>query len=600
MAVITKTLKPSGGDYSAFSAWEAGEQADLVAAGDSHELVCDAGSYDGGTLDGWVTGSGNGITIKAATGHEHNGVPGAGVVFSNALNVYDNYVTVQDVEIYNSVVMSGAGTFRPQCLGFVGDRLIVRSEDQSASVGGLYSTGFVSTAQDSCKIQNSLIIGGYMSVRVTRGFSIRNCTVINTQYKATGNGPQQLFENNIYHEVAALSDLSSYNSYGHSNLIFTSDANITGVANSVTNEDEYSLFTDFDNGDYTLKAGSTAIGYGLDRSGHYSTDIAGESITNWDNGAWQYVAAGGTTAIYNDSTIQWSIIQAVQSDSTVKWSILNAIFNDTDLRWNLINAISADADLRWNLIEAIMQDSDLRWDVQGVLGTVQADASLQWRILNAIAQNLDARWGILNSAEQGADLRWNAFSAVTNDADFRWAVINAVEQDSNLQWEILTTAAQDIDLRWGILNAVAANADVRWSILEAILNSTDIRWDITAPAGTVISSLDIRWNVLVTVFNTLTSPWNILNQVTQDGDLRWNLLNAISSDSQLAWAITQAAQNDLDIRWSLKASTASAITLQWTIEGEDIFPEITGEITLTSKTPVFTIPQSLTPKITLH
>lgn len=296
MAVITKTLKASGGDYSSPSAWDAGEQTDLVAAGDSHVLECDAGSYaDSYTLiSGWVTGPNNNITIKAADGDEHGGVVGFGAVLNGQVYVYDNYVTIQDVEIYNS--WSGGAALSPQSLGFVGDRLILRSEDQSSSLGNLYSSGFVSTAKDSCKIQNSLIIGGYIGVRVTRGFSIRNCTVINTQYRATTNGPEQLFENNVYIESVA-SDLSGYNSYGHSNLIFTSNANITGVADSLTGISEYDLFTDFDGGDYTLAAGSDAIGFGVDRSSYYSTDITNTTITDWSIGAFTFVSAATPTNI---------------------------------------------------------------------------------------------------------------------------------------------------------------------------------------------------------------------------------------------------------------------------------------------------------------
>jgi hypothetical protein len=57
MATITKTVKPSGGDYTSLSNWEAGEQADLVAAGNIAVAECySMVDTTPVVVDGWTTG----------------------------------------------------------------------------------------------------------------------------------------------------------------------------------------------------------------------------------------------------------------------------------------------------------------------------------------------------------------------------------------------------------------------------------------------------------------------------------------------------------------------------------------------------------------
>jgi hypothetical protein len=67
VAVVTKTLKSSGGDYSTIAGWESGEQTNLITDGDSHVLEAYAfketstGSF---TLGGWGTDATHFVTIQ--------------------------------------------------------------------------------------------------------------------------------------------------------------------------------------------------------------------------------------------------------------------------------------------------------------------------------------------------------------------------------------------------------------------------------------------------------------------------------------------------------------------------------------------------------
>lgn len=86
--VVTHTLRASGGDYTTMSAWEAGEQRDLVALDEQEVLECyndwPGGLVDNCTVAGWTTDSTRDITITVLAGHRHNGVLGDGFYMTTA------------------------------------------------------------------------------------------------------------------------------------------------------------------------------------------------------------------------------------------------------------------------------------------------------------------------------------------------------------------------------------------------------------------------------------------------------------------------------------------------------------------------------------
>ena len=67
----TRTVKPSGGDYTTLSAWEAGEQADLPSLDEIRQAECYAmQDTTAVTIDGWTTDATRYIRIFAAPGAE--------------------------------------------------------------------------------------------------------------------------------------------------------------------------------------------------------------------------------------------------------------------------------------------------------------------------------------------------------------------------------------------------------------------------------------------------------------------------------------------------------------------------------------------------
>jgi len=97
--------------YASLSEWESNESTDLVADGDVHIVTCGGGvDTTDTTINGWTTGSSNGITIQCTT-DKHDGrsrdVSGSGYQISSGsatgtLKLSEDYVTIDGLDIKNT------------------------------------------------------------------------------------------------------------------------------------------------------------------------------------------------------------------------------------------------------------------------------------------------------------------------------------------------------------------------------------------------------------------------------------------------------------------------------------------------------------------
>jgi hypothetical protein len=572
---VVSAIRSSGGDYTSLSAWEAGEQRDLVAGDEVAVAECYAdwpsGLSNDFSMGGWTMDDTRYCKIRAAAGHEHNGVRlgqgGAGFAITST---------------------SGFGTIRP-----TGFKLVIENIEIINTNGPCidYFSSAPANAQlhiDGCIMSSTGLSANNYAADLTGSSGnvyVRNCLVLSNQRcMDVRSNTNQVLENTTLHgdsDYGMMGGLlTNVVCFGHTTKDFhaplagsdycaSGDSTAPG-SNSITGITTAD-FTNTASNDYSLPSGSSLIDVGDDLSANFTLDITGATRSvPWDIGAYEFVG-GGSTPVSSDTDLRWGILQSAQQDASIQWHILNTVFQDSDLRWSLLEAVQGDASLQWSILQAIHQDADLRWSIQAALSAVVSDSDLRWSILNAVQQDAQIDWSILQSA--------------INDTDLRWSVLNEVLQDA--------------DVRWSVLNRIVSDADLRWSVLSAVLQDIDIRWGISGPAGTVTSDLDLRWSILAAVYQSLNLQWDILNSITEDTDIRWQILNAISNDSDLRWAILQSAENDANLQWNIISATERDITLRWTIEGENVFPDLTGDITLSSKTPVFSV-ESLTPKITIH
>jgi len=299
---ILRTLKSTGGDYSSIATWEESEQTDLATAGDKHILDCYAdwpsGLDDSVNIDGWTVDASFYITVKAAAGHEHNGVPGDGFYIST--DIGSNFgqvfrVSAAYTEIYGIEVRNTRTGFQGQEISLIQnynvvDRVIVISNSTSADTG-------INVTDDNNVVRNSLVIhesGSISGSCIAAGnfdpnIQFYNCTTIGGRYgiNVSDSGGSPTTVRNCVAYGAYTSDylytnvIASNNASGDTSALGTSP--ITGI----TADD----FVDFANGDYRINADSALYNAGVDLSSTFTDDIRGTATryaSSFDIGAYKF------------------------------------------------------------------------------------------------------------------------------------------------------------------------------------------------------------------------------------------------------------------------------------------------------------------------
>lgn len=306
MASITYTVKESGGDYTTLSAAVA-----AMTDGNDYTVECDAFvCEDNVTMpEGFSSFS---CLIKAATGHEHNGVPGAGfVLISDAAATFlasncDN-VTVQDIEIVNTnqeavhYALRNSGTSSPNN---VFQRLILRH------TGGDHITqkcAHITTKV--ARIDNILCIGGEQGIFLRDGNVIRNCTAVGHIRGFNTDHSDCISINCVAYPVANASydgplSVEGWGADGGGTWLTAScsnNASNDATAPGANAQDNISIddFAGYAAGNYRPAVSGALAGTGTDLSGSFTDDVAGDTRSTWDIGAFIVNATGGYWTLTN-------------------------------------------------------------------------------------------------------------------------------------------------------------------------------------------------------------------------------------------------------------------------------------------------------------
>ena len=298
MADILKTLNVAGGgDYTVMALAESTDQQDLVAGGNTYTLECVAGTENQSattTWAGWVTGAGNGITIKPQAGSEHGGIVGAGYVLSSpgnvSLNLRQQYTSVIGIELVNTREAAGTGNpVKTDQNDVLLDSLICRRVNFTP---GDTSPNLACINQDAANVslicRNCLTIGGTYGITDTvtnPNNTIQNCSLVEW---GTG-GLNQTGLNVSVTNTIAYSDIGAGAAFILDSPPETSASNDGSQATiTITGAD----FEDYAGGNYVPAASGLLDGAGTDLSGTFTDDIAGNTrVDPWEIGA--YEIAGG-------------------------------------------------------------------------------------------------------------------------------------------------------------------------------------------------------------------------------------------------------------------------------------------------------------------
>lgn len=285
MAIITKTLKTAGGDYSVPATWESTEQTNLVTDGDSHVLECYTGTYAAPlTVIGWTTDATHTITIQAATGNEHGGVSvndgGTGVALEvttsgAALWLGVPYASVIGIELIG-FDNSGAFAFGNAASTACGDVKKCIMSAQNLTSGNYLWRNFYA-AQDLGDVVNNIFISSLRGLSFNSATSatlstiVANNTIISTDYPVFGDSAVTLKNNAIYSTTTRTVTGSASSDYNASNCTMVNGANnVTGL--SITDGVD---FIEPSTGDYRPEPGGALDGAGVDLSSDFTDDIAG-------------------------------------------------------------------------------------------------------------------------------------------------------------------------------------------------------------------------------------------------------------------------------------------------------------------------------------
>ena len=307
---VTKTVKSSGGDYTSLSAWEAGQQADIVTADQIQQAECytmtDTAQC---VINGWTTDATRYIRIYTPASERHAGVWTTGKYnlddagdWEGQLGIYEDYARLEGLQIRNTgannpyvvAILASAGEVRISTCILRGGSDGINADGVGAGTlkawdnliydgSGTGVRRFRAAADGTVILYNNTICD-------TSGnqIYIQNCTTL----KIKNNATQGVISAN-YSLLGVTTQTSA------TNLSEDATSPETGLRNKVIS------FVDETGDNFHLASGDTvAKDAGTDLSADadlaFSDDIDGETRSgSWDIGADEVIAAAAAGGFAN-------------------------------------------------------------------------------------------------------------------------------------------------------------------------------------------------------------------------------------------------------------------------------------------------------------
>jgi hypothetical protein len=313
VANATKTVKSSGGDYTSLNAALAGQAANLTTncagTGGAGILTIEcyylsgADTTNASTGTGYTTSSSYYINIVVPTAERHDGKwntskysLAASVSNYGLLEIYEAYTRLTGLQISvtgtsdddrSGIRIDGAG----YCLI---DKCIIRRASSSHICQGIR---FGNASSLYCDIRNTYIYGfnvgawyaGISCDDASSNIKIQNCTISGNYYGINGNS-------HVVTNCAVFNNSDDF--YGTMTISYCASddgdgSNAVNISPGATEADDWAnAFVDYANGDFHVKNTSSVLyNAGNDLSGTFTDDIDGDTRSQWDIGADEYVAA---------------------------------------------------------------------------------------------------------------------------------------------------------------------------------------------------------------------------------------------------------------------------------------------------------------------
>lgn len=309
MADLSFDVDPDGtGDYLSLNAWDTAQQQDLTDnGGDTMTAVCQSSSgtadTTGITIFGWTTGAANYIRVwtDPNESYRHDGKWNAAkyrlsiASASEIIQISEEYVRLIGLQLEQT----GAGhgieiTWTVPGNYILIDKCIWRSDDNTSGYGitlgetniilevknsSWYSWGWgaLLNTSDTVNLYNCTVSdcngGGSWALQGDSNCTAKNCAVFNS--------------NDDFNGTWAVIDYCASDDGDGTNAVDISPGGVEA-------DDWDDAFVDYANGDFHVKdTGSVLYDAGVDLSGTFTDDIDGDTRSQWDIGADEYVAIGG-------------------------------------------------------------------------------------------------------------------------------------------------------------------------------------------------------------------------------------------------------------------------------------------------------------------
>jgi hypothetical protein len=365
---------------------------------------------------------------------------------------------------YRIEVSNGSGiAIRDANIEIIGIAIRATDTGNSNTRGVLITTGSVGIKIDKCFIEG-ICSGTGTGYGIYAYASTATIHVTNTVVRGWNSGTDQhyaalyLYSGTPYIYNCTFTKsyrgISSYNAGTHTikNCIFfnniddiyTSGAtqvidycasddldgtNPVDISPGATEADDWAAcFTDYANGDFSLKSTSVCIGAGVDDpgSGLYSDDILGNARTSpWDIGAFEYVAGGSSLTVNVPDA--WSTLSDVSGEAPLLTAQLTfSLLTSDDLNgWSDLIEVDLAIAAATPLTVSILDDLNEWADSTNVRQYYYSILSETWELLD---DSSAARLALLASFQDDLNL-WEDSLSIDTSASYHLTLTDA--------WELL-------------------------------------------------------------------------------------------------------------------------------------------------------------------
>lgn len=310
--VVPKTIQESGGDYPTIALWEAGENANLVAADEIRIGVIQGGWTTTNTapvvISGWTTDATRYLVLTNSTSRHYGqfDYPGAHILeVTDAVGIFINAQYVRLYGLQVRVTAAAAANRHPvwASVSSGGSEIVVQDcivRNHADAFNSHYVAQFLDTDLGTVHFVNNVCWSQQISSPATPavGLAAANHYVWNNTIYSTASGITRTAGTGSYYNNIVVatggSDYTGISSGGDYN--FSSDTTYTGGAH-----DKRSITPAFDNPSIGLFTFSDfrVVGRGTANpgSGYYATDITGATRAGWwDPGAFEFANGPARTA----------------------------------------------------------------------------------------------------------------------------------------------------------------------------------------------------------------------------------------------------------------------------------------------------------------